>query len=210
MDKTFIKICGVTDPYVAAQTAELGADFIGIIFHAQSSRYVSVANAIPIAAAIREAGAIPVAVFVNHTASEMETICHATEINTVQLHGAIAKAYQAQLPAHYKRIYAQQVNALGETLPEYHLKGLIPERDWLLIDASTSGSGQPFNWHTFEYQHTNFRWFLAGGLSALNVKEAYQKLKPTGVDVSSHVESYQGQKDLRLIKNFIKAVQEEK
>jgi phosphoribosylanthranilate isomerase len=44
---------------------------------------------------------------------------------------------------------------------------------------------------------------LAGGLAANNVAEAIATVRPYGVDVSSAVESAPGQKDIRLINEFV-------
>ncbi len=47
-----IKICGITRPADGALAAELGADFVGLNFWPGSKRFVSVAEARAVAAAI--------------------------------------------------------------------------------------------------------------------------------------------------------------
>ena len=46
---------------------------------------------------------------------------------------------------------------------------------------------------------------LAGGLAAGNVAAAIATVRPYGVDVSSAVESAPGQKDARMINEFVSA-----
>jgi phosphoribosylanthranilate isomerase len=47
---------------------------------------------------------------------------------------------------------------------------------------------------------------LSGGLSAANLAEALSLTRPSGIDISSGVESAPGVKDLRLIEAFFRAV----
>jgi phosphoribosylanthranilate isomerase len=51
-----------------------------------------------------------------------------------------------------------------------------------------------------------YRFFVAGGLNPENVSQAIAVFKPTGVDVSSGVES-EGHKDLTKIEQFISSAQ---
>ena len=72
------------------------------------------------------------------------------------------------------------------------------------MDAG-AGLGKTFDWSLIE----NFprRYFLAGGLSAANVWQAVQKLRPFAVDVSSGIET-DGAKDFAKMKNFIAATKQ--
>jgi phosphoribosylanthranilate isomerase len=197
-----IKICGICDPPTAEQTARLGADFIGIIFHPPSPRYVDLNQAERIVEATRKGGAKPVAVFVNHTDVEMHDICEATDIQIVQLHGATARACHPRLPDHYQRIYVQTVAANGKLPLDRGFGHLDPKRDLLLLDHPASGQGKTVNWQAVHYD-LGFAFLLAGGLTASNVLTAMHSLKPLGVDVSSGVESSRGNKDIALIQEFI-------
>lgn len=207
MTNILIKICGISSPDIAAQTARAGADYIGIVFHPHSPRYIDKNIAKEVVHAAKENGAEPVAVFVNQSAEEMQQICEDTDINVIQLHGDIARSQQHLLPIHYQRIVASVVlsdkkslNTQAEVYSSY-----CKERDFLLFDSATPGKGQSFDWQQFKYSYS-FRWFLAGGLTAQNVQQAIQLLNPTGVDVSSAVEIEPGKKDIKRIIEFINAV----
>jgi phosphoribosylanthranilate isomerase len=204
MTKRMIKICGIRDPQTAIQAAQAGADFIGIIFHPQSPRYVEIEQALLIANATKSAGSLPVAVFVNHTDAEMLRICEATDIKTVQLHGETARAHHHLLPDEYRRIYVQNVLDNGKLLVDAGLRYLDSKRDLILIDHVDPGHGKPINRSAFSYD-LPFPWLLAGGLTPSNVAATINDLHPDGVDVSSGVESFRGNKDIFLIQTFIRS-----
>lgn len=209
MSNLFIKICGIKDLHIAEETAKLGADFIGLVFYPNSKRHVDIKLAKQLSDVIKQNGAIPVAVFVDQSAAEMQEICLTANIETVQLHGDMARQQHYLLPENYTRIYVISLNPRRHRYARNDAKvgnGLIhcnPERDFLLFDHIDAGKGKSFNWTTF-VAPKKFRWFLAGGLNPDNISSAIQQLKPTGVDVSSGVENQSGQKDIELIEQFIK------
>lgn len=207
--KTAIKICGIRTAELALQAALAGADFIGLVFYPPSKRSVSPAQAKAIAAAAKNGGAIPVGVFVHHSATEMQEICQMTGIQTVQLHGSIARTQHHLLPASFQRFYVQTVEASGNIIDDAE-GGLIfcdPQRDYVLFDNLLPGSGQPFAWNSF-HNSGHFRACIAGGLTAKNVHTVINTLHPAAVDVSSGVEVITGNKSLSLINQFINTVRE--
>lgn len=205
MANHIIKICGIRDSKIAEQAAIAGANLIGIIFHPSSPRYVSLDQAVAISAAANKAGALPVAVFVNHTDVEMRRICEAANIHVVQLHGEIARAHHHLLPDTYQRIYVKNVSGKGESQTDDGLRYLDPGRDMVLIDHAKPGQGNAINRREFHYD-LPFPWILAGGLSPSNVVAAINDLQPNGVDVSSGVEVSKGNKGIYLIQKFVTAV----
>ena len=200
-----IKICGIRDAELAEQAALAGADYIGIVFHPTSSRYVDLDQARLISHAVRKAGALPVGVFVNQTDVEMRHICEVTDINIAQLHGAIARAYHHLLPATYQKIYVLNLTVEGQLLTDDGLQYLDSEKDMILIDHIEPGQGNKIDHLSFHYD-LPFRWMLAGGLSPSNVVDAIQNFRPQGVDVSSGVEILRGEKNIIKIQQFITAV----
>jgi phosphoribosylanthranilate isomerase len=206
MIKPLIKICGVRTPEIAEIAAYAGAHFIGLLLTSRSKRCVDITQAERIAIAARAYNAIPVAVFVDETAHQMQEICVATGITTIQLHGAIAQQQHVHLPAGYPRIYVQSVLNNGQLQSGHNtLKFCDVRRDFLLFDHIDAGQGHTFPWNAVHYQGP-FRLGLAGGLSAHNVAQAISSLKPHLIDVSSGVENQFGQKDAALIQQFITAV----
>ncbi len=202
MTNPLIKICGIRDPDMATQAVAAGVHFIGILFHPLSLRQVDQRQAKKIAQATIKAGAIPVAVFVDHDADAMRHICELTHIKTVQLHGTTARTQHHLLPDDYQRIY---VHTAPYSKTDDGLQHLAIDRDFILIDHSDSGQGKQINWQAFQYD-LPFRWLLAGGLTPDNVMTAMHILQPHGVDVSSGVESSKANKDIFLIQQFIQSV----
>lgn len=74
-----------------------------------------------------------------------------------------------------------------------------------LYEGARSGTGQTIDWSRAATIAKNGKMILAGGLSASNVSEAIERVRPFGVDVSSAVESSPGQKDSILISEFVSA-----
>lgn len=201
-----IKICGIREVEMAKQSVALGAHFIGIVFHPTSPRYVSLEQAREISTAVKKTGGTPVAIFVNQTDVDMRKICEAADIQTIQLHGDIARAHHHLLPDHYHRIYVLNITDKGELATDQGFHSLNPQRDMILIDHPEPGEGKVIHAAKFHYPF-QFPWLLAGGLTPNNVTAMIEKLKPSGVDVSSGVEQHQGQKDIFLIQQFIVGVQ---
>ena len=203
-----IKICGIKDPNTAVAAAELGADFIGMIFYAKSKRNISVKMAAKICQALKTTNAKPVGVFVDQSAAEIVEICNATGITIVQLHGEHAKNSVHKLPQNIKRIYVIAVDYDGTILDkndQKNIKYLDKDRDYLLFDGANSGSGKAFPLAEFTNKY-NFLFFLSGGLNADNVKTAIKMTHPDGVDVATGVENAAGEKNEDLIQQFISLV----
>ncbi|MFT3742114.1 MAG: phosphoribosylanthranilate isomerase [Gammaproteobacteria bacterium] len=202
-----IKICGITDATLAYQAAKAGAHYIGLIRVAHSKRVVQRENVDEIVRATRLGGAEPVAIFSEANASEIIHFCELFHIHHVQLHGYQAKKAESQLPENLHRIYVCEVGSHGKISAEdiQQTSQLNPQRDFLLFDSPTPGSGLAFDWQHFSYSG-DFRWFLAGGLQRQNVAHAIQSVNPDGVDVSSGVENAAGEKTLQFIADFIKQV----
>jgi len=74
-----------------------------------------------------------------------------------------------------------------------------------LYEGPKSGRGEAVNWSAAADVARTGQMILAGGLAPANVALAIETVRPFGVDVSSGVESSPGQKDSRLIREFVSA-----
>lgn len=200
--QSFIKICGLKDPLLAKKAVEMGAHFIGIMMHKPSKRYVSLQQAKQIATQVKAANGIPVGVFVDTSVNEINNIAATCGFTAVQLHGKARRNHQHLNPT-LKRIYVATVNPDGSiNIDEDDIQPLQKERDLLLFDNIEPGSGQLFEHENFSYTG-DMPYLLAGGLTPNNVATVIKQIRPTGVDVSSGVESSPGKKSKELIEKFI-------
>ena len=200
LTKTRIKICGVRDHATAACAVEAGAEFVGIVLVASSPRFVSPALAPALAAAIVDAGAMPVAVLQLPIDAQTATAAEAFPI--LQFHGAETPADLARFTAWecWKGLHFSKA-ALEAWLASAHTARLV-------VDGRNAGSGDAWDTTEFAAMHDDARarCLLAGGLDPTNVADAIRTTKPWGVDVSSGVESARGIKDHARIRAFVEAV----
>lgn len=203
MTKPLIKICGITCPELAAQTAQLGADYIGLVFAEKSPRYLSDHQlAKDIVQAAAEHNTKVVAVFANTSSHTVSATCSELNISIAQLHGKDTINTAHELPSAIDKIIALPVDQqLQLTQAE---AALNLNRDFMLLDNPLPGSGERFNDEYF--QRPGVRFFIAGGLAPNNIKAVIQQFQPDGVDVSSGVETQPGKKSLDLIQQFIEEV----
>lgn len=197
---TRVKICGITRLEDALGCVEAGVDALGFNFWSGSKRHVSLARAVDIAAAL-PAGVLRVGVFVRAAPGTVAAAVRAVGLGAVQLHGD-------EDPSDYAGVGAPlwQVLRIASTLPE----AVSPRAAELLLDARVDGfggGGRSFDWSVAHgARRFGVPFWLAGGLSPDNVREAVQRAAPSGVDVASGVESAPGVKDLARVRAFVAAV----
>ena len=209
-DRTRVKICGITRLEDARYCAAMGADYLGFVQHPESPRYVAPATAKEIIE--WSVGPEPVGVFVNREADEVIATCEAGGFTHAQLHGhETPETCEAVRAAGLNVIKAfgvvsdaasEQVRALVEPY-----LGVV---DYLLLDTHDTslwgGTGESFNWRLARDLATDVPLFLAGGISADNVAEAIDTMRPFAVDLSSSVEEAPGVKDFDKLGAFFDAV----
>ncbi|ABO48801.1 phosphoribosylanthranilate isomerase [Desulforamulus reducens MI-1] len=197
-----VKICGVQDPKIGVAAALAGADAIGIVF-ASSSRRVTPEQAREICQALPPFTA-RVGIFVDTPQQEVQQIAHFCGLDVIQLHGGESADYCRDLGFRcIKAIPARNRQCLEEA-NAFPVSALLVDS---YVNGKSGGNGCTFNWHLLEGLQLNKPLILAGGLNIENVGRAVAYVRPYGVDVSSGVE-VKGQKDIPLIKAFIKRVRE--
>jgi phosphoribosylanthranilate isomerase len=209
MNHTRVKICGITSLEDARFCAGAGADYLGFIQHADSPRYIAPAQAGQIIEWVH--GSVPVGVFVNADAETINSVCDEAGFEMAQLHGheppevvdavevPVIKAFSVQHDASSEQLRALMDDYRG--LAEYFLLDTHHTSLW-------GGTGESFNWRVARELAAEFPLFLAGGISAENVREAIETMRPHAVDLSSSVESSPGVKDFDRITRFFDAFRE--
>lgn len=206
MQKTWIKICGITQAQDALQAAELGADAIGVVLYPKSPRAVTVANLAGIVANVAERVSV-VALFVNPEPDLVRQVLETGTVDLLQFHGDESAQFCEQFDMPYMKAVAVRADSdLESALAAYE------SAQYFLLDSYDpimhGGTGKTFDWgkvgELTEPQQA--RLVLAGGLTPDNVREAIEVVRPFGVDVSSGVEASKGIKDSYKMKLFIEGV----
>ena len=195
-----VKICGLTSVDDALHACHSGADAIGLVFYAKSSRAVSIEQASGIAASLPPF-VQRVALFVNETKEKVQSVLEAVDIDLLQFHGDEDCRYCES----FSRPYIKALR-MKPGLDVEAAMAAYPSAKGFLLDAYTpgipGGTGQTFNWQEFPKQ-TNKPVILAGGLHADNVAEAIAICQPYAVDVSGGVEISPGKKSQDKVKTFV-------
>ncbi|MBL4582008.1 MAG: N-(5'-phosphoribosyl)anthranilate isomerase, partial [Gammaproteobacteria bacterium] len=92
MQKTWIKICGITRAQDALAAADLGADAIGVVLYAKSPRAVAVGDLADIVAKVPKRVAV-VALFVNPEVDLVRQVLATKAIDLLQFHGVETAAF---------------------------------------------------------------------------------------------------------------------
>ena len=198
-----VKICGITSVQDALTAVKHGADAIGLVFYAPSSRNVSIAQAQEIARQIPAFVSV-VGLFVNAEASFVNKVISQVKINLLQFHGDETPVACSQFSLPFiKAIRVKPDTNLIQCAIDFSAAKA------LLLDTYTEGlmggTGHVFDWDLIPKQMAK-PVILAGGLTADNVAQAIQKVQPYAVDVSGGVEISKGVKDTDKIAAFMQQV----
>ncbi|MBE9101917.1 phosphoribosylanthranilate isomerase [Vacuolonema iberomarrocanum] len=205
-----VKICGITRAEQGQAIARMGATALGFICVARSPRYITAEAIRAIVPHLPEA-VERVGVFVNATPAELVQWVKVSGLTAVQLHGdespQTCRDLREALPG-IKLIKAFRVkhpNVLAQT------DAYTAWVDALLLDAyhptQQGGTGQTLDWETLQSFRPAVPWFLAGGLTPANVREAIALTHPDGIDLSSGVEQAPGIKDLQKVEHLFAQLQ---
>lgn len=201
-----VKICGITNAADAQVAVEAGADAVGFVFHRKSPRRVAV-DVVKAIVSELPPFVLPVGVFVNEDAKIVRDLMDECGLALAQLHGDEPASYCERLGRPILK--AIRLRDRGSFLALAEFQGRAQVRGFV-VDAFSEeaygGTGQTTDWTLAAEAAEAAKILLAGGLTAENVGEAIEKVRPYGVDVSSGVEASPGKKDPEKVRAFIRAV----
>jgi phosphoribosylanthranilate isomerase len=204
MQRTRIKICGITREADLLTAVEQGADAVGFVFYEPSPRYVAPQRAAQLIARLPPF-VTSVGLFVNASEASIASALAAVRVDLLQFHGEET----ADNCRRHGRPYIKAARVRpGLDLVEYASQ--FPDAQGLLLDAFVEGyggSGKSFDWSLIP-PVLPLPVILSGGLDALNVAQAIERVRPWAVDVSSGVEASKGIKDAAKIASFVAGVRD--
>ncbi len=213
MQRTRIKICGLTRAEDVRAVVAAGADALGFVFYPKSPRYVAPRRAAELIAALPPfVGSV--GLFVNASVDEVAMAARMAPLSMLQFHGDESPAHSAALAAAANRPFMQVFRVKPDTsaadLLEYEQRYRAASTlfSGLLLDTfvdAYGGAGKVFDWSLIPKDLAP-RVVLSGGLSVHNATDAVVRVRPYAVDVSSGVEADKGIKDAHRIRDFVAAI----
>jgi phosphoribosylanthranilate isomerase len=196
-----IKTCGMRDADNIRAVSELGIDWMGFIFWAPSSRYVS-----------EKPSFLPtrqkrVGVFVDARIEEVKSKADEYALDLIQLHGSESPAFCERLKANSRQQLIKAFNiATQEDLVQTRpYEGLV---DYFLFDTKAKmvgGNGTQFDWSVLSAYQGNTPFLLSGGIGPDDAEKVRNFHHPqlAGIDLNSRFELSPALKDIEKLKQFI-------
>ena len=196
-----LKVCGMREPDNIAALSALQPDYMGFIFWALSSRYVSETTPV-LDKSIKKTG-----VFVDASVDYIQSSISAHQLQAVQLHGE-------ETPG-----YCQLVQGFGvEVIKAFSVKDAFDfsmleayenSCDFFLFDTKGSlpgGNGYTFDWSLLKEYPSQKPFFLSGGIGLENTQEIKELLNTDlplhAIDVNSKFEVAPGLKKIEELTQF--------
>jgi phosphoribosylanthranilate isomerase len=203
---TRIKFCGLTRAEDVRLAVELGVDYVGLVFAPRSPRRLLLGQARMLRELVPEEIAV-VALVMDNTRTDIEHLVESLQPDLLQFHGA----EDDDVAASFGRPFWKAIAMGGQQDSAFASLADYPSASGFLFDGHAAGeqggSGQRFDWRQMP-RATDKPFLLAGGLTPENVALAVRTARPTGVDVSSGIETAPGTKDGEKMRRFVEAVRE--
>ncbi len=198
-----VKICGITSVKDALAVAYSGADAIGLVFYPNSSRNISIEQAVEICAVLPPFITV-VGLFLDADKTTVATILEQVPLNILQFHGSESPEYCRS----FNHPYMKAVGMIGlDDFTSYAEQ--YPDSKAFLVDAhapgAAGGTGKTFNWDDVPCDYPK-PIILAGGLNPDNIAAAILSTSVYAVDLSSGVEILPGIKSEEKITALMQEV----
>ncbi|PHS61380.1 MAG: phosphoribosylanthranilate isomerase [Flavobacterium sp.] len=209
-----IKVCGMKHKDNIQQLGALLPDYMGFIFYKKSSRFVGnslsefVLKELP--KSIKKVG-----IFVNETLEYVQNNVEKYHLDFAQLHGNESVDYCRDLKQKgIKVIKAFQMDTDFDFKEISSYKEVV---NYFLFDTKSSGyggSGEKFNWELLQQYDNEIPIFLSGGISledasVIKNNPILKNINIECIDINSRFETAPAMKNISLISEFKKQLQNE-
>ena len=196
-----LKVCGMREPDNIAALSALQPDYMGFIFWAPSSRYVSEATP-SLDKSIKKTG-----VFVDASVDYIQSSISAHQLQAVQLHGEETPGY-CQLVQNFG-VEVIKAFSVKDAFDFSMLEAYENSCDFFLFDtkgALPGGNGYTFDWSLLKEYPSQKPFFLSGGIGLENTQEIKELLNTDlplhAIDVNSKFEVAPGLKKIEELTQF--------
>ena len=210
-----VKICGLRTAADVDSINKLDPDYAGFVF-APGRHQVKLEQVQTLRAQLAP-GIKSVGVFVNAAPALVAAQSKLAGLDVIQLHGDEAPGYIRELRLCTRLPLVKAISLGGSAVTTEELRAVAATGiSAFLFDTASStsygGTGQSFNLELLEQLAVPLPFFVAGGLTDLNVQQVICRIRQgpngplfKGVDVSSAVET-DGHKDYEKAAAFLSAV----
>ena len=200
-----LKVCGLCRAEDVTAAVGLGADLLGFVL-AASPRQISRENLEELVALVPST-IITVAVVVDPCLEFADSLLNC--VDRIQFHGNESPDFCSRFGRRaIKAFRIQHEDDLRDLKPYESSVGAF------LLDSfkkgQAGGTGHSFPWSYLDKKSFSLPTFLAGGLTASNVRDALRVSSVSGLDLSSGLESEPGIKDRKKMMDFFNTVRQTK
>lgn len=197
-----IKVCGLARIEDVRTAVAAGAEAVGAVHFAPSPRSVEPADIADLFSEVPPE-VLTVGVVVDLSPASAAEFLAASGVRALQLCGSQRAAEWADFPVPLLRRIPVDASGTDE------LAAWSGVAAGFVLDhpKSAGGSGQTVDFERAAQLAAAAPCLLAGGLSAGNVPEAVQQVRPRGVDASSRLEQTPGRKNPAAVYAFVQAAQ---
>lgn len=205
MQRTRVKICGITRVEDIKCCELHGVDALGFVFVDSSPRSITIDQAKALVASVPPF-IQTVGLFMNDSSDFIGAVLNQVPLNLLQFHGDESSPFCESFNVDYIKAVP-----MGGGVDPSDYAAQYPNCKGFLLDShglgQSGGSGGTFDWQSIP-ENLSKPVILAGGLTTENVASAIKQVKPYAVDVSSGVEAAKGIKDQEKIAAFIRGVKQ--
>lgn len=184
MQRTRVKMCGLTRAEDVLAAVDAGADALGLVFYPPSPRAVSPTLA---AELLRDVAPFvtTVGLFVDPSRADVEAVLAQAPVDLLQFHGNEPADFCESFGRPYiKALRMREDVDVAQAVREHAgCQGILLDS---YVPGTPGGTGEVFDWQRVPAMGKPV--VLAGGLDANNVAQAIQAVKPYAVDVSGGIE----------------------
>ena len=200
MNNSKVKICGISNKKILEELINLGLDYVGFIFYKKSPRFAS-NEFLESIKDINFRDTIPVCVYVNPEENYVYKTSSYFKNPILQFHGDEKLEFCESFDLEYwKAIRVKDKEDVSKAQSFSSASAILFEN---YKEGHFGGTGESFNWNFLKYiQNKEQNFILSGGINYENVDNALST-NSWCIDLNSGVESEEGKKDIKLIKNIL-------